>query len=259
MQRRIRIGMAACMAVAALCWAGCAALNDTLSKQLLDYATVDAGATVKAASSSGSRSAESLINGVKDASKWSDGEGWEYTWERGENERRGRNRNQGGAVQTAIDRGSPWIHIRLKEPQRINRIVIHETDAPDVPAVGIENAFLQVRDMNDELRPWKTVGMVKSGWGYVPGRKAFQMKPVSKFLFNTVKTDQVRIVINTMMDKKRGESAQTLDRRVRLSVVMTVRLMEIEVTGSEADISDSAASIEASSDSKTKSAMKEPM
>ena len=240
MQRRIQIGIAACMAGAALCWAGCASLNDALNKQLLDYATVSAGATVKTVGSSGSRSADSLINGVVDSSKWSSGEGWEYTWERGENERRRGNQNRGGVIESAINRGSPWIHIRLKEPQRINRIVIHETNAPDAPAAGIENAFLQVRNIGNEYNPWKTVATVQSGWGYVPGRQAFRMKPISKFLFNTVKTDQVRIVINTMADKMRGESGLDADRRVRMSVVMTVRLMEIEVTGSEADMSNGA-------------------
>ena len=246
------------MAGAALCWVGCASLNDALNKQLLDYATVDAGATIKSAGSSGARSADSLINGVKDSSKWSEGEGWEFTWRRGDNEGR-RNRNRGGVIQTAIDRGSPWVLIRLNEPQRINRIVIHEADTLDDPAAGIENAFLQVRDMKDESHPWKTVATVHSGWAYVPGRQAFQMKPVTKFLFNTVKTDQVRIVINTVKEKKRGESRQTDERRPERSIVMTVRLMEIEVTGSEADMSNGASRVEASSRGKKRSAMKEPM
>ena len=145
------------------------------------------------------------------------------------------------------------------EPQRINRIVIHEADTLDDPAAGIENAFLQVRDMKDESHPWKTVATVHSGWAYVPGRQAFQMKPVTKFLFNTVKTDQVRIVINTVKEKKRGESRQTDERRPERSIVMTVRLMEIEVTGSEADMSNGASRVEASSRGKKRSAMKEPM
>ncbi len=257
MQRRTRIGIGACMAVAALCWAGCGALN----KQLLDYATVDAGATIKAIGSSGDRSAASLINGVKDSSKWSEGEGWEYTWRRGGNERAGSNRNQGGVIETAIRKGSPWVIIKFNKPRRINQIVIHEANAPGAPAVGIENAFLQVRDMDDDLRPWKTVGMVKSGWGLIPGRQPFKMKQVSKFLFNTVKTDQVRVVINTMAEKKRAqaENSQNDRRRTEKAIVMTVRLMEIEVKGSEADMSSGESSAEASSGGKEKSAVKESM
>ncbi|MDE0021696.1 MAG: hypothetical protein OXT69_10000 [Candidatus Poribacteria bacterium] len=270
MQRRTRIGIAACMAAAAFYWVGCAAVNEALNsealnKQLLDYATVDAGATVKSKGSNGARLADSLINGVKSSSQWSVGDGWEYTWTLTAEQYRqccnigSQGQSQKRGIEGAVANGAPWVLITFDEPKRINQIVIHEANAPDAPAVGIENAFLQVRDMNDDLNPWKTVGMVQSGWGYVPGRQAFQMKPVSKFLFNTVKTDQVRVIINTMMKKKRAESGQTLRGRAAKAFVMTVRLMEIEVKGSEADMSISASGIKASSGSKKKNAIKEPI
>ncbi len=279
MQRRTRIGMAACMAAAAVCWVGCAAIDQTINSErmtrpLLDFATVNAGATIKSAGSSGERTAESLINGVKDSAKWSEGEGWEYTWTLGGEQQRNR-RNEERGIAGIMARGGPWVVITFDEPKRINQIVIHEANAHDAPAVGIENAFLQVRDLRSERHPWKTVATVQSGWALIPGRQQFKMKPVSKFLFNTVKTDQVRIIINTMLEKKRTTierqqaNRQPDDRRpdrradtrrVDKAATMTLRLMEIEVKGSEADLSNGASNVgTASGGSEKKSAMKEPM
>ena len=264
MQRRIRIGMAACMAVAALSWVGCASLNEKLNKRLLDYATADAGATVQSTGSNGERTVDSLINGVADSSKWSLGEGWEYTWTLTEEQCRqcslgNQNAVQKRGIEGAVAKGVPWVIITFDKPKRINQIVIHEAGGPNASTAGIENAFLQVRNMSSKFQPWRTVATVQSGWGLVPGRQRFRMKPTSKFLFNTVKTDQVRIIINTMTEKKRTEAAQTPLGALEKSVAMTVRLMEIEVKGSEAETPIPRSRIKSSNDSAKKSAMEEPI
>ena len=220
---------AACFVSAAMVWSGCAGLTESLNKQLLDYATTDEGATVTVSGSSGGRSGKSLINGVADPSLWAKGEGWEHTWERGGRQRQNRGQQERG-IEGMIERGAVSAHIRLKEPKFINRIVIHEMDSPDLPAAGIESGLIQIYDSSSGLNPWKTAAQIQSGWVVVYGRQSFEVKPVTKIPIKQVKTDQVRVIIATMKERTRAASDGSREQGVR----MTIRLLEIEVTGSDA-------------------------
>ena len=220
---------------------GCAGLGG----QLVDYATVDQGATVTVSGTSGGFSAQNLIDGVTKVESWTPDSGWEYTFERGG----GFSRRGGGGIENNMSMGSAWVHIKFAETRRVNRIAVYGLNIEEMPFPGIMNGLAQVHTPSDDFSPWKTVGQIEKGFLVVPGKQATRVRPTTTFRFNQIDADEVRVIIYTMADSRgvtSEEPAQSqrfggggrggFGGRGRASSAQetTVRLVEIEVTGSEA-------------------------
>ena len=219
---------------------GCAGLGG----QMVDYATADQGATVTVSGTTGDFSARNLIDGVTKVETWTPESGWEYTFERGG----GFSRRGGGGIENNMSMGSAWVHIKFPEVRRVNRIAVYGLNIEEMPFPGIMNGLAQVHTPSDDFSPWKTVGQIEKGFLVVPGKQATRVRPTTTFRFNQIDADEVRVIIYTMADSRgvtSEEPAQSqrcgggrggFGGRGRASSVQetTVRLVEIEVTGSEA-------------------------
>jgi hypothetical protein len=212
----------------------------------LNYAHRDNGATIASSGHDGSRGADSLINGVVAPAAWSEGEGWEYTFERTERRRREGPGLYG--VEGRIDQGAAWAHITFAEPSVINRVVVRAMDTLEMPFAGYKAAYLQAYDSKDSFSPWKTVARVEQGKVLVPGRQSARSGPVTTFRFNPVTAESIRFIVFAMLDSKALPTQYTAyeeepDRRNQTgrrrggeflhAQETTVRLLEIEVTGTK--------------------------
>ncbi|MAF10388.1 hypothetical protein CMK11_08050 [Candidatus Poribacteria bacterium] len=218
--------------------AGCAGIGG----KMLDYATVDQGATLMVSGTDGGYAAVNLIDGITDVEAWTPDSGWQYSFERGSGYSR-----SGGSIEDNMSRGSGWVHITFPEPRRINRIAVHVLDTEEMPYPGFLNGLAQVHTPEDTFFPWKTVGQVEKGFIIIPGKQPVRARATTTFRFNQVTADAVRVVIYTMGDSHgiaSDEPAQSqgfggrggFRGRARSGSTQetTVRLVEIEVTGSEA-------------------------
>ncbi len=234
---------ALCLAAAYL--SGCASVGG--NKEFLNYALYDYGADITSSGQDGERSADSLINGISDGAAWEEGEGWEYSFTRTERRERGGQRT--GGVENRIAQGSAWVNVKFAEPSVINRVVVTALHTEDQPFGGYKGAELQAYDARDDFSPWKTVARIDQGKVVVPGRQSAPAGPVTTFRFNPVEADQIRFIIYTMLDSKglppesnyQPEQRATADqpRRNNYYTIIrgqetTVRLLEIEATGTEA-------------------------
>lgn len=235
-------GVLACALASAV---GCSSVAG--NKVFLNYALYDYGADITAAGQNGSRTADSLINGVADSAAWEDGEGWEYTFKRTEvRDIGGQTR---GGVEYRIAQGAAWAHVKFAEPSVINRVVVTALDSEDMRFPGYKGADLQAYDSKDSFSPWKTVARIDQGQVVVPGRQSAPSGPVTTFRFNPIEAEGIRFIIYTMLDSKtlqaennyERERGATRDQPARQNYVRitrgqetTIRLLEIEATGTEA-------------------------
>ncbi|MAF09786.1 hypothetical protein CMK11_04980 [Candidatus Poribacteria bacterium] len=239
-------------------WPGYCALAYTLTiavgcsgvggnKEFLNFALYEYGADVTSSGQNGERTANSLINGVKDSAAWEGGEGWEYTFTRTETRERGGQRT--GGVENRIAQGSAWALVKFAEPVVINRVVVTALHTEETPFPGYKGAELQAYDARDSFSPWKTVARIDQGKVVVPGRQSAPSGPTTVFRFNPVEAEQIRFMIWSMQDSKslqpeanyQQEQAATRDQprrdnyyRITRGQETTVRLLEIEATGTEA-------------------------
>ena len=94
-----------------------------------------------------------------------------------------------------------------------------------------------MRTPSDVHSPWKTVGTIEKGYLLVPGKQAVRARPTTTFRFNQVEADAVRVVIYSMGDSEgaMADDPEAESRwRTNSAQDTTVRLVEIEVTGSVA-------------------------
>lgn len=223
--------------------AGCSGVGG--DKEFLNYALYDYGADINSSGQNGERSADSLIDGNADSATWEDGDGWEVTFTRREQRD---SRGGGGGAEDNIAKGSAWALVRFAEPSVINRVVITALHTEAMPFPGYREAELQTYDAKDGFSPWQTVARVTQGKVVVPGRQSPPAGPVTTFRFNPVKTDQIRFIVYEMLDSKNLAAENTYQRqqgasrdqqarrsytRVTRSQETTVRLLEIEATGTE--------------------------
>ncbi len=214
---------------------GCAVLN----AQLVDYASLDSGATVTVSGTDGSYAASNLIDGITKAGAWAPDAGWQYTFERSGG-------YSGGSIEDNMSLGSAWVHIEFPATRRVNRIAVYGLNTVENPYPGILNGLVQVHTPDDPTFPWKTVGQVEKGRVIVLGKQATMARPTTVFRFNQMNADAVRVVIYTMgdsrsvradrADERQGQGGRRFGGRTTSSRSQetTVRLVEIEVTGSEA-------------------------
>jgi len=213
--------------------AGCASLQARLNQKLLDYATVEQDARITVSGENSGFSAESLIDGVTEVEAWNADSGWEYSFQRTRVMRSGRL----GSVEANMSRGSAWALIEFPHIRRINRIAVHTLNTIAMPSSGIVSGLAQVRTPADVHSPWKTVGQVEKGYLITLGKQATRARPTTTFRFNQVEADAVRVVIYSMGDSEgaMADAPETESRYWSNSAQdTTVRLVEIEVTGSVA-------------------------
>jgi hypothetical protein len=124
---------------------------------------------------------------------------------------------------------------------------VHVLNTDEMPYPGILSGLAQVHTPQDTFFPWKTVGQIEKGFIIIPGKQPVKARATTTFRFNQVTADAARVVIYTMGDShsaaEEPEQAQAFGggrgsfggrRRAPSSQETIVRLVEIEVTGSEA-------------------------
>ena len=226
---------------------GCAGLGSALGldSTFVDHADVANGATLTYSGQDENHTAETAVNGVIDPELWGKGEGWQYTFERSTQRSIDGLSFSQGSIEEQMGLGSAWLNIRLPGPKFINRVVVHAIDTDEHPFAGYDNAILQVYDPRDTFFPWKSVARIDQGKVVVPGRTPFVARAKTTFRFNQVKGDAVRFIIFSMQDS-RTLSLANAEAEIRenqfgrpyavapeRSKRTTIRIMEIEVTGTD--------------------------
>ena len=205
-------------------WIGCIPQiiqEGTGGKNLLDYATAEAGATVVASMSMPGHEANTTINGITSSDDWDKGEGWEAQFKR----RRCSTCYEGPVAGTL---GGAWLEVHFPKLERVNRIVIHTLDSPDYPAstYGIYSGVLRIW----REKRWETLGRIKKGKIEYRTQASYG-KPAGgkiEFRFSPMTTAKVRLDVYRSNDRK--IIRRTIGSGMEES---TARIVEIEVTGNE--------------------------
>ncbi|MEO2006283.1 MAG: TlpA disulfide reductase family protein [Candidatus Poribacteria bacterium] len=203
---------------------GCAAQLTTPPEH--NYALARHGSYVVASRGVGGHRAETLINGVVDPDEWKTGEGWEAPFVR--NVAMTTGRMTLGRARTAS--GYAYVQIQLKEPRRVNRVVVHALDSDEHPFTGIERGELLVRSPGDSLGVWRTVATIEKGKILVARQIKGSIEARTIFRFPGEDISAVRLQIFETGEAARLPSGGA----VRRSIADTVRLLEIEISGPEA-------------------------
>lgn len=175
----------------------------------------------------GGHRAETLINGVVDPDQWKTGEGWEAPFVvRNVAATNGRMTLE--RARTAS--GYAYVEIQLKEPRRVNRVVVHALDSDEHPFTGIERGELLVRSPGDSLGVWRTVATIEKGKILVARQIKGSIEARTIFRFPGEDISAVRLQIFETGEAARLPSGGALRR----STADTVRLLEIEISGPEA-------------------------
>ncbi|MBT3266266.1 redoxin domain-containing protein [Candidatus Poribacteria bacterium] len=211
---------------------GCAV--QTMSPPEHNYALARHGSYVVATRGVGGHRADTLINGVADAARWADGEGWEAPFVRqGSFELR-----SPGMDQRRMSSGYAQVEIRLTEPRRVNRVVVHALDSDEYPFKGIESGELLVRSPRDSTDVWRTVATIEKGKVMIRRQLSGAVEARTVIRFETEDINGVRLHVYETGEAARLPSGGS----VRRAIADTVRLLEIEISGPEAlDLVDTAA------------------
>ena len=221
------------------------------SKELLDFATAENGATVIASMATPGHEvraiidsthdyvesvltsmatpghdAESTINGITSSGYWDKGEGWEVQFERLHADQIFLNPFDDQIP--GETRGCAWIEVHFPEPKRVNRIVIHTLNSTEYPAsrYGIYSGVLRVW----REKRWETLGRIKNGKIEYTTQASYG-KPAGgkiEFRFSPMTITKVQFVVYRSNDRRVVE--RTFGGVIEMS---TARIVEIEATGYE--------------------------
>ena len=204
--------------------AGCAV--QTMSPPEHNYALARHRSYVVATRGVGGHRADTLINGVADAAAWEEGEGWEAPFVRRESVQV----TGAGLDQRRMTRGFAQVEIRLAEPRRVNRVVVHALDSDEYPFKGIESGELLVRSPGDSTDVWRTVATIEKGQVMMGRQLKGPVEARTVIRFQTEEISGVRLHVY-----ETGEAARLpTGGSVRRAIADTVRLLEIEISGPEA-------------------------
>ncbi|MBD3184674.1 hypothetical protein GF312_20505 [Candidatus Poribacteria bacterium] len=242
---------------------GCASQNSLVdfvkeggleSDDIVNVALASNGGRVMVSQDNPDHPASTLINGVTSSEKWSEGEGWEATYQgrfaRGRYlaygvedpylaEERGYDEDfdvgdpawrglriqsgRGGSINTALG----WAVIEFPESKRINRAVIHTIDSEEYPAeqFGVSDMLLQY--WSEDVSSWLVVDRVGKEIGQTGNAIHDNKNAVVTFRFQPVNTPKLRLVIRWTND------SETYRRGYYNHSTGTIRLLEVEVYGYE--------------------------
>ncbi len=204
--------------------AGCAV--QTMSPPEHNYALARHRSYVVATRGVGGHRADTLINGVADAAAWEEGEGWVAPFVRRESVQV----TGAGLDQRRMTRGFAQVEIRLAEPRRVNRVVVHALDSDEYPFKGIESGELLVRSPGDSTDVWRTVATIEKGQVMMGRQLKGPVEARTVIRFQTEEISGVRLHVY-----ETGEAARLpTGGSVRRAIADTVRLLEIEISGPEA-------------------------
>jgi peroxiredoxin len=204
--------------------AGCAV--QTMSPPEHNYALARHRSYVVATRGVGGHRADTLINGVADAAAWEEGEGWEAPFVRRESVQV----TGAGLDQRRMTRGFAQVEIRLAEPRRVNRVVVHALDSDEYPFKGIESGELLVRSPGDSTDVWRTVATIEKGQVMMGRQLKGPVEARTVIRFQTEEISGVRLHVY-----ETGEAARLpTGGSVRRAIADTVRLLEIEISCPEA-------------------------
>jgi len=220
---------------------------------LVNLALAANGARVTVSNDNPDHPAATLINGITSSENWSQGEGWETSYEgrfaRGGYlaygvedpylaEERGRNESfdsgdeswRGLRLETSrgtVNSALGWAIIDFPEEKTVNRAIIHTIDSEEYPAekFGVSDLILQY--WSRPVNSWASVERLGKGIGQTGNAIHDNKSGVITIRFQPVETSRMRLVIRWTNDSKR------YTRGYYTYSNGTIRLTEIQIYGYE--------------------------
>lgn len=220
---------------------------------LVNLALAANGARVTVSNDNQDHPAATLINGITSSENWSQGEGWETSYEgrfarggylaygvedpymaeeRGLNESFDSGDSSWRGLRLETSRGTVnsalgWVIIDFPEEKTVNRAIIHTIDSEEYPAEKFGVSDLMLQYWAKQVNSWAVVERLGKSIGQAGNAIHDNKSGVITIRFQPVETSRMRLVIRWTNDSKR------YTRGYYTYSNGTIRLLEIEIYGYE--------------------------